>query len=81
MASRITARARASGHSRRRRLVSNDTVTPAARACAIAARPASQAVSLIARLMPDRCKTLAAAMACSGSCAVWKRLAADPARR
>ena len=67
-ASRMMPRARASDQSRNRRFVSSDTFAPALRACSIAASPASQALVLIARLIPERCRKRACAMVASGNC-------------
>jgi len=78
--SSTTARARASGHSLRRRLVSYDTRAPAARAAPIAANTVSQAASLIAWLMPETCSTRDAAIAWRGSSDGCMRLAAEPRR-
>jgi uncharacterized protein len=77
--SRITARARASGHSLRRRLVSYDRA-PAARAASMAANTVSQAPSLIAWLMPDTCSTARRGDRRRGRSAGRMRLAAEPRR-
>src|SRR5437660_3212975 len=77
----IVARARAIGHSERRRLVSYDTLTPAARAASKDANAASHADAEIACVMADTWITRALRITSSGSSAGVSRLAADPARK
>ena len=81
MASKTRARARASGHSFNRRLVSKLTATPAARAMSMAACAVSQLLSEMASVMPDRCSTRAAAIRSRGRSAGRMRLAAEPWRK
>ena len=81
MVSRMIARARSSGHSFSRRLESNTTFTPAARAIAMAANTVSQALALMAWLMPDTCRYFAPRIRSAGRSAGVMRLAALPARR
>ena len=53
----MTARARGSGQSFGRTLQSNEIRAPASRAASIAANTVSQALALIAWLIPDTCST------------------------
>jgi hypothetical protein len=61
-------------------LVSNETVTAAARAAWNAANTASAADDEIAWLMPEACTTFAALMTSTGTSSAVMRLAAEPAR-
>ncbi|MCY1377492.1 hypothetical protein D9M69_650670 [compost metagenome] len=81
MVSRRTARARSTGHNRRRRLESRLTCVPAVRARSMAAKTVSQALVLIARLMPDTCRKLARSIRPDSRLAGVIRLAAEPRRR
>ena len=82
MAWAIVACASASvGHRRGRWLVSNETLTPAWRAVAMALKQASRAVSEIAIEMPERWSTRAVAICAWGNCAAFSRLAAEPWRK
>ena len=81
IAAAIVVRASSSGQSFGRWLVSNETLTPALRAVAIAAKQAARAVSEIAIEMPERWSTRAAAIRSCGSCSAASRLAAEPRRK
>ncbi len=81
IAATVVSRARASGQSLGRWLVSNETLTPALRAVAIAAKQASRADAEIAIEMPETWSTRAAAICACGSCAACRRLAAEPRRK
>ena len=76
IASSVAARAVASGQSVARKLVSNETIAPAARAARIAAKHVARAVAEIAREMPERWRTRVCASAASCDCA-----SGQPARR
>jgi hypothetical protein len=62
-------------------LQSNEIRAPASRAVSIAANTVSQALALIAWLMPDTCNTLADRITGKGRSDGRMRLAAEPARR
>src|SRR4029079_13861209 len=76
--SKTNARARARGHSLRRRFVSYAMRAPAARAVSIAAKHVSHADAEIAWLIADRCSTRVWRSTSSGSAATVIRDAADP---
>ena len=77
----MTARARARGHSDRRRFGSKLTFTPARRAISIAANTVSQALADIACEIPDTCSQRADSIRLRSIVRGCMRLAAEPARR